>query len=140
MFPPPGGRTRHALILLFILLLTGCSYSDKQDIHNLLDARDLAVSNHDINSYALLLIQDYQDQNQSEFEVVNNISKLFGQFDEIHMQSSNRVIRFLDDTHAQCEQSYLLRVKADNQWRKISQRERIELTHTVDGWKISGGL
>lgn len=130
-----------SLVLLAGLLLSGCgNNSDKQAIHALLDARDLAVSNHDIGSYTLLLMPNYAYQGQSEFDVINRMIKLFEQFDAIDMQSSERVIRFADDAHAECEQNYLLRVQADQQWRQVFQRERILLTRTDSGWKISGGL
>ncbi|OIO71967.1 MAG: hypothetical protein AUJ57_06350 [Zetaproteobacteria bacterium CG1_02_53_45] len=128
------------LVLLTGLLLSGCSNSDKQEINSLLDARDLAVSNHDIGSYTLLLIPNYAYQGQSEFDVISRMNTLFKQFDAIDMQSSERVIRFADGDHGECEQNYLLRVQADQQWRQIFQRERILLTRTKTGWKISGGL
>ncbi len=131
---------RHVLILLTALLLAGCGNSDKREIQSLLDARDLAVSNHDVGSYSLLLMPDYAYQGQSEFDVINRMNTLFDQFDATHMQSSDRVLRFIDATHAECEQNYLLRVQADHQWRQIFQRERILLTRTDSGWKISGGL
>ena len=68
------------------------------------------------------------------------MNRLFAQFEKTEMQSSQRVIRLLDDQHAECEQNYLLRVKADGTWRQLNQRERITLTKTSEGWKISAGL
>jgi len=66
--------------------------------------------------------------------------KLFAQFEQIEMTSANRTIRLLDHNRAECEQSYLLRVQANGAWRQINQRERIILSKTETGWKISGGL
>lgn len=124
-----------------LLTVTACSDYDKQEINAILDARDIAVSNHNINTYDDLLLPDYHDHlGQSEFDIVSKMNKLFAQFEEIEMRSSNRVIRLLDNNYAECEQSYLLRVKADGTWRQLNQRERISLTRTNDGWKISGGL
>ncbi|RLL51018.1 hypothetical protein D8Y20_10450 [Mariprofundus sp. EBB-1] len=128
-----------SIFMLFNLL--ACSDYDKQAINALLDARDIAVSTHNIRGYDALLLPDYHDKSgQSEFDIVSKMNKLFAQFEETEMTSSNRVIRMLDEHSAECEQSYLLRVKADGTWRQLNQRERITLSKTSDGWKISGGL
>jgi len=127
-------------ISILLCLLSACSEQDKVDIRSVLDARDTAVSNHDIKSYAGLLISGYKDNNQTEFEIINRMRSLFNQFEQIEMASDNRTIRLLDDQHAECEQSYLLHVQANGEWRQINQRERISLTKTDAGWKISGGL
>jgi len=124
-----------------LLSIAACSDYDKNEINALLDARDTAVSNHNIRDYDDLLIPGYHDHSgQTEFDIVSKMNKLFAQFEKTEMRSNNRVIRLLDTTHAQCEQSYLLRVKADDTWRQLNQRERITLSKTSDGWKISGGL
>jgi len=130
------------LCLLFCALMTACSSDaqDRADIRRLLDARDAAISNRDLPAYAALLIPNYQDRDQGEFEVVNRMRQLFEQFDRIEMRASDRTIRFDDNDHAQCEQSYLLRVHAEGAWRQITQRERIGLTRTQNGWRISSGL
>jgi len=140
-------RARHSkrihfpvFISILLCLLSACSEQDKVDIRSVLDARDAAVSNHDIKSYAGLLISGYEYNNQTEFEIINRMRGLFNQFEQIEMTSDNRTIRLLDDQHAECEQSYLLHVQANGEWRQINQRERISLTKTDTGWKISGGL
>jgi len=124
-----------------LLTVSACSDYDKNEINALLDARDIAVSNHNIKDYDDLLVPGYHDHSgQSEFDIVSKMNKLFAQFEKTEMTSSNRIIRLLDNNYAECEQSYLLRVKADGTWRQLNQRERITLTKTSDGWKISGGL
>ena len=128
-----------AFFLFIALLLSSCS-SDKQEIHQILDARDQAVSMHDLAAYKSLLHSDYQHLGQNASDVLARVKQLFSQFETMEMRSSDRSIYFVDDSHAQCEQSYILRVKADSQWRAIAQRERIDLTRSADGWKISGGL
>ncbi len=130
------------LCWLMISACTACSNvaQERQDIGALLDARDQAISNRDLPAYAALLIPDYQDRDQGEFEVINRMRRLFEQFDRIEMHGSDRTIRILDKAHAQCEQSYLLRVHASGIWRQISQRERIGMTRTESGWRISSGL
>jgi len=134
-------HTSQAFSLILLLLISACSEYDKVEINALLDARDIAVSTHDIKAYDALLIPDYHDQSgQTEFDVVSKMNRLFAQFESTEMHSSDRTIRLLDATHAECEQSYLLRVKADNTWRQLNQRERILLKKTDAGWKISGGL
>lgn len=136
----PG--TTSLLLALLLLWLAGCSDQgrDRNAIQHLLDARDSAISNRDLPAYADLLIPGYQDRDQSEFKVVARMQHLFEQFDRIEMHASDRTIRFDDADHAQCEQSYLLRVHAEGAWRQITQRERIGLTRTEVGWRISSGL
>ncbi len=68
------------------------------------------------------------------------MERLFKQFEKIEMTSNNRTIRLLGEQHAECEQSYLLHVQAGGTWRQLNQRERISLSKTASGWKISGGL
>jgi ketosteroid isomerase-like protein len=122
------------------LLLASCSAQEKSAIRDLLDARDAAVSRQDLQAYAALLLPGYDDRGQSEFEIINRMRRLFARFDHIDMRSSNRTIRLLDSNHAECEQSYQLQVEADGIRRQLNQRERISLTKTEQGWKISGGL
>jgi len=127
--------------MALLFSLNGCSEYDKAAINAILDARDTAVSSHNIKAYDALLLPDYQDSlGQTEFDIVSKMNKLFAQFEQTEMTSNNRIIRLLDSKHAECEQNYLLRVKADGRWRQLNQRERITLTKTADGWKISGGL
>ncbi|MDQ6968994.1 MAG: hypothetical protein Q9M16_00605 [Mariprofundus sp.] len=124
-----------------LLSTSGCSEYDKIEINKVLDARDAAVSSHNIKAYDALLLPDYLDATgQSEFDVVSKMNRLFTQFEATEMNSSQRIIRLLDANHAECEQNYLLRVKADNTWRQLNQRERITLIKTSNGWKISSGL
>ena len=138
---PTATLLRLFIGIMILISITACNEYDKKEIHTLLDARDLAVSTHDIKHYDALLLPGYHDQaGQSEFDIVSKMNKLFAQFEKTEMTSSNRIIRIVDSNHAECEQSYLLRVKADGTWRELSQRERISLTKTTDGWKISGGL
>lgn len=127
------------LLLSLSLLLTACG-NDKQEIHQVMDARDQAVSSRDITAYNALIDPDYQHMGQRFADVSGRIQQLFEQFETMEMKSSDRIIYFIDETHAQCEQSYVLRVKADSDWRAIAQKERIDLSKTASGWKISGGL
>lgn len=132
---------RTILILLLSLALTGCSNVQKSEINSVLDARDQAISNKDISAYSALLLSDYMDDHgKSKITVVAQFVHMFQQFDKTEMHSYDREIRLIDDTHAQCEQSYKLRVKADGRWRELVQREQIYLVKTPAGWRISGGL
>jgi len=129
-----------AAIVLSLLLLSACSEYNKMEIRELLDARDAAVSQHDLTAYETLLITDYHAPQQTRQSIITKMRHLFAQFKQIEMKSNNRFIRMNDSTHAECEQSYILRVFADGDWRQLSERERLQLTKTPNGWKISGGL
>ncbi|WP_018294509.1 nuclear transport factor 2 family protein [Mariprofundus ferrooxydans] len=129
------------LLLLLALSLGACVNHDKDAINAVLDARDQAVSTHDILAYDALLLPDYMERNNSKADLIIRMHNLFKQFDTINMTSDNRIIRIQEDgRHALCEQSYHLRVESDGVWRELYQREQIALTRTKNGWKISGGL
>jgi len=131
---------RYMFIMALLLILAACSDIQKMEIETVLDARNSAVSAGNINAYSRLLMKSYKDGDQDKFDVVSKMLRLFRQFDAMEMKTFNRTIRILDDSHAQCEQIYHLRVKADNTWREMNQREQILLTRTPAGWQISGGL
>ena len=139
---PPASLARYTLlsVLVLVLSLTACSDVQKMEIEAVLDTRNSAVSAGNINAYSSLLLPSYQDGGHSKSDMISNILGLFKQFEAIEMKTFGRTIRILDNSHAQCEQTYYLRVKADGTWRAISQREQISLTRTASGWQISGGL
>ncbi len=131
---------RSVIFSLILLTAIACSDVQKVEINHILDARDQAVSNGDIGAYSKLLLKDYQDHGQTKITVVARTINLFSQFDATRMQSFDRKIILLDDKHAQCEQSYHLKVKSDGKWREITQREQLYFTRSPAGWRISGGL
>ncbi len=128
------------LLLAGLQMLAGCSDVEKARIDAVLDARDAAVTARDIDGYSKLLLADYHDRGRTKITVVASMIDLFSQFDETRMQSFDRNIILIDENHAQCEQSYHLKVRIDNDWREITQREQLYLTKTPAGWRISGGL
>jgi hypothetical protein len=137
---PTASLARFIPVLALVLVITACSDIQKMDIEAVLDARNSAVSEGNINAYSRLLLPSYYGEGQNKFDVINKMLELFKQFEAMEMKTFGRTIRILDDNHAQCEQTYFLRLKADNKWRKISQIEQILLTRTEAGWLISGGL
>jgi len=137
---PPASCNRLTLAAGLLILLSGCADVEKTAISSLMDARDRAVSAQDISAYSALIHNDYQDKRQGKIEVVARMIALFAQFEATEMRSYDRTIRMLDDTHAQCEQTYTLRVRANGAWREIVQREQLQLARTPSGWKISAGL
>ncbi|MDQ7010219.1 MAG: hypothetical protein Q9M29_00220 [Mariprofundaceae bacterium] len=137
---PPVSCNRLALVAGLLVLVSSCADVEKTAISSLMDARDHAVSTQDISAYSALIYNNYQDKRQGKIEVVARMIALFARFEATEMRSYDRTIRILDDTHAQCEQSYTLRVKADGTWREIVQREQLQLIRTPSGWKIRAGL
>jgi len=139
---PQATRKHHAiwLCLFSCLIFSACSDMQKVEINNLLDARDSAVSKGDISAYSRLILKDYQDRGQTKITVVARMINLFSQFQSTQMKSFDRHVKLIDDEHAQCEQSYHLKVKMDGDWREITQREQLYLTKSSAGWRISGGL
>ena len=128
------------LMLALALPLAGCTDAQKLAIRSVMDARDQAICHKDIRAYSSLLLTDYHDHGQTKVDVVAQMMDMFDRFDQLDMHSFDRVIRVLDATHAQCEQSYRLRVRRHQVWRTIVEREQLALRKTADGWKISAGL
>lgn len=128
------------LLLAAAAPLSGCSEVQKVEINSVMDARDQAISHKDIRAYSKLLLAGYSDHGQSKADVVAQMTDMFGRFDQLQMHSFDRTIRVLDPAHAQCAQSYRLRVSRDHTWRAIVEREQVDLRKTADGWKISAGL
>jgi len=127
-------------LVILLALLTACNTSDTADISKLLDARNAAVNEKNIAAYADVLLEEYHSNRQNKEAILLQMHDLFKHFQTIQMQTHNRHINIIDDTHALCEQSYALKVKADNEWRNIVQKEQLQLTKQNNTWKISGGL
>lgn len=141
--PRPFFKPR--IIAAFLLLaaaapLAGCSEVQKIEINRVMDARDRAINTKDIRAYSQLLIPAYHDQGRNKADVVAQVQEMFGHFDALEMHSFDRSVRLLDATHAQCIQSYRLRVRRDHAWRAVVEREQVDLQKTKNGWKISAGL
>jgi len=127
-------------IISFCLLIAACSGADKASISTVLDARNAAITARDIGAYSNLILPDYKSYGSSKVDIVARMIHLFDQFDTLEMHSFNREVHLVDDTHADCAQSYRLRVHAGGRWREMVQREELSLERTPAGWKISGGL
>jgi hypothetical protein len=133
-------KMNRILLLITLSALLACSEMEKSEITELMDARDLAISQRSIPDYSSLIYSNYDDQGRSKVDLVAQMVALFDKFDRAEMRSYNRQIQQLNDEHARCDQSYTLKVLADGKWRKIVQREQLTLTRDHDSWKISGGL
>lgn len=113
---------------------------DKAAINSVLDARNAAITARDIAAYSDLIALGYRDRGHNKVDEVARMLHLFDQFDALDMRVINRDIRLVDKNHADCAQTYRLRVHGDGQWRALVQREELSLKRTPAGWKISAGL
>jgi len=127
-------------VLILLAALTACNSTNPADISTVLDARNLAVNEKNIAAYADIIVDDYNQNNHTKDDVLMQMFDLFKHFQAIQMQTHNRHINIIDDNHALCEQSYTLKVMADNEWRSMVQQEQLQLIKQGDVWKISGGL
>ena len=123
-------------VVTLLLLSTACEQQDKTTISHLLDARNKAMSEKNIDAFNHLLATNYPDKQHA----IQQINLLFHQFNHIHIRTLNRHIHIINKEHAECEQSYTISVQADGDNRNIVQREQLQLIKTAQGWKISGGL
>jgi len=127
-------------ILFLCLFITACSGADRISINAVLDARNAAITAHNIGAYSILISPDYMDHHHSKVDIIAQMIHLFDRFDAMEMHSFDRKLHLVDDTHADCAQSYRLKVHAGGHWREMVQREELSLQRTSAGWKISGGL
>jgi len=125
---------------LTLCATAGCNNIQKSKIASLLDARDRAVSEQSLEDFSVLLTDKYDDHGRSKIDVVAQMINLFEQFEQISMHSHDRIIRIIDEAHAQCEQTYTLKVFADEQWRSLVQKEQLQFERINEQWRISGGL
>lgn len=130
----------YGLTIICCLFLTACGVSDTSAIESVLDARDQAITSHDVAAYSRIIDGNYHDGERSKVDVVAQIINLFDHFDEVRMHSFDREIRLLDDDHVECRQSYRLEVRSGKRWQKMVQREQLMLVRSPIGWKIGGGL
>lgn len=126
--------------LILLALLNACSSADTADISAVLDARTAAVNEKNIAAYADVLVDHYNFGGRTKNDVLMQTFDQFKFFQNIKMKTHNRHINIVDDTHALCEQSYTLKVMADNEWRNMVQQEQLQLIKQGGTWKISGGL
>jgi len=127
-------------VLILLAALTACNATNTADVAAVLDERNLAVNEKNIAAYADIIVDDYNQNHHTKDDVLTQMFGLFKHFQAIQMQTHNRHINIIDDNHALCEQSYTLKVMADNEWRSMVQQEQLQLTKQGDIWKISGGL
>jgi len=127
-------------VLILLAALTACNATNTADISAVLDERNLAVNEKNIAAYADVITDNYNQNSHTKDDVLMQMFNLFKHFQAIQMQTHNRHINIIDDNHALCEQSYTLKVMADNEWRSMVQQEQLQLIKQGDVWKISGGL
>jgi len=134
-------RNRRAFFLLPLLwLAASCSQSAVSDVNSILNARDYAISHRDITAYSLLIADNYQADGKTKAEIIAHTKALFAQFKALKMESFGRDIFIADENHARAAQSYRLKVRMDENWREMLQREELSLIRNDSGWKISAGL
>ncbi len=126
------------IFIAIVFIITACTDNQTQSIHTLLEARNHSISQQDIEEYTSLLDTSYL-KHQGQHKVAQ-MAQVFTRFKKVRMDTRDQEIRIIDDNHAICEQTYILKVFADGDWRKIVQREQLTFTKTDGHWKISGGL
>jgi len=124
--------------LFLMLCLSSCTDSHESEIISLLESRDASISQQNIMAYSLLLADTYLEKDG--INVVMKMEDIFQRFSKVNMISRDREIRILSDQQAICEQTYILKVFADHEWREIVQREQLTFTYINGRWRISGGL
>ncbi|MDX8386994.1 MAG: hypothetical protein R8M46_00470 [Ghiorsea sp.] len=118
------------------MLVSACTDSDTSEIIDLLETRNQSISQKDMTLYTSLFHQPYLANGGQA--TVDKMDVIFGKFDVLEMISRDREIRILSDVKAVCEQTYLLKAFAHDEWREYVMREQLTFTYIDDHWKISG--
>jgi len=126
------------LFIVVVLLFSACTDLEKSHIDDLLNQRDLSISQKDIKKYASLLSQTYFKSHGAE--AVESMQRTFSSFDKVSLVSRDRRIQINDDNHAICEQTFVLKVFSDGKWRNIVRREQLKFLRENGVWKINDGL
>ncbi|WP_038248351.1 hypothetical protein [Ghiorsea bivora] len=126
------------IFITTVFMITACTDNQAQSIQTLLEARNHSISQQNIEKYTSLLDANYL-KHEGQHKVAQ-MAEVFTRFEKVHMDTRDQEIRIIDDNHAICEQTYILKVFADGDWREIVQREQLTFTNTDGHWKISGGL
>lgn len=126
------------ILVIALMLFSACTDSDKSEIVDLLETRNQSISQKDIALYTSLYHPPYLAQGGQA--IVDKMNIIFGKFDALEMVSRDREIRILNDVKAICEQTYVLKAFANDEWREHVMREQLTFTHADNQWKISGSL
>ncbi|MDQ7002965.1 MAG: nuclear transport factor 2 family protein [Ghiorsea sp.] len=126
------------IFIALVLITSSCTEKPSQSIQKLLEARNTCISQQNIEQYTALLHPSYL--NHGGQQKVEQMAQVFHRFEKVKMNSRDQEVRIIDDNHAICEQTYILKVFADGEWREIVQREQLTFTNTDGTWQISGGL
>jgi len=131
---------RFSLYCLVAGWLISCTPSDHAAVDQVLNQRSQAMQEKNIQQYAGLIADDYIASGRDKMKVVEEMQHLFQIFDEIKMETHHRTIRILPHGHAECEQSYTLKVQVDGVWRNMTRREQLMLQNQDGDWKVTAGL
>jgi hypothetical protein len=126
------------ILVMALMLFSACTDSDKLEIVDLLETRNQSISQKDIALYASLYDQTYLSQGGQV--IIDKMKDTFDKFDALEMISRDHEIRILNESKAICDQTYILKAFAHDEWREYVMREQLTLTHVNNQWKISGGL
>ncbi|MBZ0272366.1 hypothetical protein K8I61_10035 [bacterium] len=91
------GSLRFAFPLLAVLLFAGCERDPVWLVEQTLNAREQALKDKDVESYAALFHPEYQYKTESVETVQSNIAKRFSANDRILLRTHNRHITFQND-------------------------------------------
>jgi len=117
-----------------------CSPSEHAAVEEVLNQRTQAMQDKNIQHYAALIADDYIVSARDKMKIVEEMQHLFQIFDAIEMETHHRTIRILPHGHAECEQSYTLKVQVDGVWRNMTRREQLMLQNQDGEWKVTAGL
>jgi hypothetical protein len=112
---------------------------EEDEIIEVLDRREKALENKDLQLYLSVVSPRYEHQGQGVRELEQRLSESFRVFDEIRYEASDRRVWFFGN-YATVEQRYRLEAKLLGELQVHSEIERFELIREPEGWMIVKGL
>ena len=137
--------TRLAGILFAALLLTaGCGTSDRAnrergEILKVLETRRAALNAKDLQQYASVISQRYNDKGKDFARLTEELKNNFRKFERISYEADAPSITF-SSTGADASAGYRMKIMMDGKELSLKGTEHLGLVKEPDGWKIIAGI
>lgn len=126
------------LVLLVLLFVCGCG--EKKDIEKVMDLRQKALVESDLDLYRQVISKNYRDGDEGYHEVLGKIERDLAAFKDIKYTLIDRTIYLESQGYARVVQRFRLEATLSGNQKGFTSTEKFELAKEADGWRIVGGL
>jgi hypothetical protein len=133
-------HAQFGLILLLIAIFFVCGCSEKKEIEKIMDLRQKALVDSNLDLYRQVVSINYQDGEEGYHEVLGKIERDLAAFKDIEYTLIDRTIYQEGDGYARVVQRFRLEATLSGNHKGFNSTEKFELAKETDGWRIIGGL